>query len=294
MPAKSPFVPFVDTYSTSDAAGSTSRRIRVKHPLKAIMNNQQQIDANRIANWVQDQGITYAGHPQNSLGMQSGLPRDAGNENQHTPNHPGPITNPNPFQIITYREFITTSFPLLKYRKFTVNKIISSAEWVSANRDLVHEMSQHDREDVDLQAIIEHRISPDLWPIIPPDIRPLAYEWLTASQRATLGMPLPEFQTDMTIVEEHIITPHPEEVCLRALEREISNLPKVYAHSAALMKFELNHMFTRHLDSIRRHKKAQRWLNQQIHQAHQSTLAMWINSWTGRDDGMRPPSPLTD
>lgn len=243
-----------------------------------------------------------ARHPHYYLGMQSGLPRDAGNESQHTPNHPpgpdrrhgigghpGPIPFPNPVRISTSQEFISTPFPPLTYRKFTVHKTISSAEWVSANTDLIHEMRQRDRQDVAFQEKVRLRISPDLWPIIPPVVRPFAYDWLTESQRATLGMPLPEFQTQITIVEEHDIPPHPEEVSFRIFEREISNLSKHHVRSAALMKFELNHMFTRHMHSMGRSNYAQRWVTQQINQTRQSTLATWINSWTGRDDGMRPP-----
>ncbi|CAJ0554365.1 Ff.00g128780.m01.CDS01 [Fusarium sp. VM40] len=266
------------------------------------MDNQPQNDANRITNRVQDRGRTLARHPHYYLGMQPGLPRDAGNDNQHTPNnpsgpdrrhgtgdHPGPIPYPDPVQIDTSQEFITSPFPPLTYRKFTVHKTISSAEWVSANTDIIYEMRQRDRQDVAFRERVRHRISPDLWPIIPLVVRPFAYEWLTESQRATLGMPPPGFQTQITIVEEHEIPPHPNEACYRALEREISNLPKHCAYLAALMKFELNDMFTRHLHWIRRLKNAQKWLNQQIDQTRQSTLATWINSWTGRDDGMRPP-----
>lgn len=266
------------------------------------MNNQQQDDANRVANRVQDQGITYAGHPQNSLGMQSGPPRDAGNENQYAPKyppgpdqrqdivyHPGPVPNPNQVQIDAAQVFISTPFPPLEYRKFTVIKTISSAEWVSANTDLIHQMSQRDRQDVDFQETVRHRIAPDLFPIIPLETRPLAYKWLTQSQKATLRTASPpDFQAHMTIVEEHTTPPHPEEVYLRALESAIGNLPSAFTQSGALMKLELNHMFTCHLEYMAKNERAGRWLQQQIDQTRHSTLATWINSWTGRDDGMRP------
>ncbi|KIL85814.1 hypothetical protein FAVG1_10783 [Fusarium avenaceum] len=308
MPAKSQSVPFIDTYSTSDAAGFTRRRIRFKHPPKTSMNNQQQDDANRVADRVQDQGIPYAGHPQNFLRMQSGLPVDAGNENQHAPSyppgpdqrhdivyHPGPVPNPNQVQIDPAQVFISTPFPPLEYRQFIAIKRISSAEWVSANTLIISQMSQRDHPDVDFQESIKHRIAPDLWPIIPLEIRPLAYKWLTQSQKDTLRTaPPPDFQTHMTTVEEHTTPPHPDEVYLRALESAIGNLPSAFTPSGARMKVELNHMFTCHLEFMANDERAGRWIQQQRDQTRHSTLVTWINSWSGQDNGLRPPINIAD
>ncbi|KAM0257296.1 hypothetical protein ACHAPA_011779 [Fusarium lateritium] len=92
----------------------------------------------------------------------------------------------------------------------------------------------------------------------------------------------------MTIVEEYTIPPHPEEVYFRALEEAVANLPEVHGEAAARIKAEINGMFARHLRWMGLNRGAKRWLLRRKDQLQQSTKALWINSWSGRRDGIRP------
>ncbi|SPJ88786.1 uncharacterized protein FTOL_12680 [Fusarium torulosum] len=238
-------------------------------------------------------------HPHNALGIQPGLPSNAGNENQGIPNyppgpnqhnHPWPAPNPNPVQIVTSREFLTTPFPPLEHRLFTIEKRISSAEWVSANTGMLQEMTRRHLHDVPFRVEIRDRISPDLWPIIPLETRVQVLEWLTPSQKVALTRMLPcDFQTEMTIVEEHTLPLHPDEVYLRTIEEAIPNLPQVYFEGAVRIKLEINNMLSHHQDWMQENRAAQHWLLQRKDQITQHTIALWINSWSGRRNGMRPP-----
>ncbi|KAM0200102.1 hypothetical protein ACHAQI_011818 [Fusarium lateritium] len=122
-------------------------------------------------------------------------------------------------------------------------------------------------DDVGFRLVIRDRITAELWPIIPLDTRTY---------------------TEMTIVEEYTIPPHPEEVYFRALEEAVANLPEVHGEAAARIKAEINGMFARHLRWMGLNRGAKRWLLRRKDQLQQSTKALWINSWSGRRDGIRP------
>jgi hypothetical protein len=273
------------------------------------MVNQEQHAANTVPNrsqrpQISDDSHAAPVHPyNNALGIQLGLPANAGNENQGTPNnppdsnqrhgvdnHPRPAPDLNPVQTVTSPEFLTTPFPPMEHRLFTIEKKISSAEWVSANTGLLQEMRRRNIYDVPFRAEVRHRISPDLWPIIPLEIRGQISTWLTPSQNATLTRMLPcNFQTEITIVEEHTLPPHSHELQLRKIEEAIPNLPEMFSVEATRIKLEINSMFAHHRDWMQKNRGARRWLVQKKDQLRSRTIARWINSWSGRRNGIRPP-----
>jgi hypothetical protein len=267
---------------------------------ETIMVNQEQDAANAVQNrgqrpQISDDSPAVLVQLYNALGIQPGLPNDAGNENQGTPNNPPGPNQPRPapdvntLPSLTSDDFLTTLFPQLDYRLFTIEKRISSAEWVLANRDLPDEMRRHDIYDVNFRKKLRHRIAPELWPVIPSEHWDPLFPWLTPSQKSTIYDMFPfNFQSEITFVEEHVLPPHPHEQYLRTMEEALRNLPAMYSTEARRIKVEINNMFACHQVWMHKNKTGRKWLVQERDRLRSRTISQWINSWSGRTDGVRP------